>query len=62
MALAGRPFDASAVPDAWFTDEVDPQGFAGDPRRASAELGERLLEGVTEFWLGELRRVDKTPM
>jgi len=41
---------------------VDPRGFAGDPRRASAELGERLLEGVTEFWLGELRRVDKTPM
>ncbi len=59
---AGRPFDAGAVPDAWFADEVDPQGFAGDPRRASAELGERLLEGVTEFWLGELRRVDKTPV
>lgn len=57
----GRSFDASVVPDAWFTDEVDPQGFAGDTRRASAELGERLLEGVVAFWIGELRRIDKTP-
>lgn len=57
----GRPFDASAVPDAWFTDEVDPQGFAGDTRRASAELGERLLEGVVAFWMEELRRIDTTP-
>jgi creatinine amidohydrolase len=58
---AGRPFDAGAVPDAWFTEEVDPQGFAGDPRRASAQLGERLLEGVVSYWLGELRRIAATP-
>ncbi len=57
----GRPFDAGAVPDAWFADEVGPQGFAGDPRRASADLGERLLEGVVAYWLGELRRIDRTP-
>lgn len=59
---AGRPFDASAAPDAWFAEEVDPQGFAGDPRRASAELGERLLEGVVAYWLAELRRIDQTPV
>ncbi len=58
---AGRPFDAGLVPDAWFSDEVDPQGFAGDPRRATAELGRRLLEGVVEYWLGELRRIHGTP-
>jgi creatinine amidohydrolase len=57
----GRPFDADAVPDAWFADELDPQGFAGDPRQASAELGERLLEGVVSYWLGELRRIAATP-
>jgi creatinine amidohydrolase len=57
---AGRPFDANAVPDAWFADEVDPQGFAGDPRRASPELGERLLEGLVTYWLDELRRIDRT--
>lgn len=58
---AGRPFDAGAVPDAWFSDEVDPQGFAGDPRRASAELGERLLGGVAGYWLEELRRIHRAP-
>lgn len=58
----GRPFDAAAVPDAWFADEVDPRGFAGDPRRASAELGERLLEGVVGYWLDELRRIAGTPL
>jgi creatinine amidohydrolase len=59
---AARPFDRAAVPDAWFTDEVDPQGFAGDPRRATAELGEALLERVVDYWLGELRRVTQTPI
>lgn len=59
---AGRPFDATAVPDAWFADEVDPQGFAGDPRRASPELSRRLLEGVLEYWLAELRRISRTPI
>ena len=57
----GRPFDAAKVPDAWFTDEVDPQGFAGDPRRATAELGEQLIERVVAHWLAELRRIDRTP-
>jgi creatinine amidohydrolase len=57
----GRPFDATKVPDAWFTDEVDPQGFAGDPRRATADLGERLIERVVAHWVAELRRVDRTP-
>jgi len=59
---AGRPFDASAVPDAWFSDEVDPQGFAGDPRRASADIGQRLLDDVVSYWLGELRRIAATPV
>lgn len=57
---SGRPFEAGVVPDAWFMDEVDPQGFAGDPRRASAELGERLLDGVVAYWLDELRRIART--
>lgn len=57
-----RDFDASAVPDAWFADEVDRQGFAGDPRRASAELGAKLLEKVAAYWLQELRRIDQTPI
>ncbi len=56
----GPPFDSQAVPDAWFTDEIDLRGFAGDPRRATAELGERLIEGVVPYWCGELRRIDRT--
>jgi len=52
-----RPFDAAALPSAWFMDEVDPQGFAGDTRRASAELGRDLLEQVVELWLDHLRRI-----
>jgi creatinine amidohydrolase len=58
---AGRPFDANAVPDAWFSEEVDPQGFAGDPRRAGAELGRLLLEEVVAYWVGQLRRVARAP-
>jgi creatinine amidohydrolase len=59
-ALAeGKPFDANAVPDAWFSEEVDERGFAGDPRRATAELGERLIERVVEYWVQQLRRIDK---
>ena len=57
-----KGFDRAAVPDAWFTDEVDAQGFAGDPRRATADLGRELLKRVMDYWLGELRRVDQTPI
>ena len=59
---AGRPFNAGAVAGAWFMEEVDGQGFAGDPRRASAELGRQLVERVGAFWLDELRRIDRTPL
>lgn len=52
-----RPFDPAAVPSAWFMDEVDAQGFAGDTRRATAELGRQLLEQVVAFWLDQLRRI-----
>ena len=58
----GHDFDPRDYPEAWFIDEVDPQGFAGDPRRASAELGEKLLEKVFDYWLGQLRRIDRTPV
>jgi creatinine amidohydrolase len=33
-----------AVPTAWLTDDVSTNGVIGDPRRASAELGTRVLE------------------
>jgi creatinine amidohydrolase/Fe(II)-dependent formamide hydrolase-like protein len=59
---AGREFDPTTVPEAWFMDEVDPRGFASDTRRASAELGERLLERIRDYWLGQLRRINRTPV
>lgn len=57
---AGNEFDPSALPEAWFIDEVDSRGFASDTRRASAELGERLLERIWAYWLAQLRRIDRT--
>lgn len=57
---AGNEFDPTAFPEAWFMDEIDPRGFTADVRRATAEIGERLLEKVWDYWLGQLRRINQT--
>ena len=58
----GNDFDPKAFPEPWFIDEIDPRGFAGDVPKASAEIGERLLERIWEYWLEQLRRIDRTPL
>lgn len=48
-AVACYPeFPATFVSEAFYLDEFNPVGVFGDPRRASAEKGERLLAGLTE--------------
>jgi creatinine amidohydrolase len=59
---AGNEFDPTAFPEAWFIDEIDPRGFAGDTRRATAQLGEELLKRVHDYWLNQFRRIDRTPV
>jgi creatinine amidohydrolase len=58
----GNDFDPKAFPEAWFIDEIDSRGFAGDVPKASAEIGERLLERIWDYWLEQLRRIDRTPL
>jgi len=47
---------------AWFADELTETGAAGDPRKASAEAGRRLVDGIVQLYLEHLRAAAAMPL
>lgn len=47
---------------AWFADELSASGGGGDPRRASAEAGRTLFEGIVQLYLERFRAIAGTPI
>lgn len=45
-----------------FADELTPSGASGDPRRASAEAGRKLFEGIVQLYLQRFRAIAGTPI
>jgi len=46
----------------WFTDELTDVGAGGDARKASAEAGRKLVEGIVQLYLEHLRTAAATPL
>ncbi|MDP2949120.1 MAG: creatininase family protein [Chloroflexota bacterium] len=46
----------------WFAGELSDSGGGGDPTRASAEAGQKLVEGIAQLYLGQLRAIAATPL
>ena len=44
----------------WFAEELSDSGTGGDPRRASAEAGRRLVDGIVHLYLEQFRQVAAT--
>jgi len=47
---------------AWFADELTDTGAGGDPGKASAEAGRKLVEGIVQLYLEHLRTAAATPI
>ncbi len=47
---------------AWFADELSDSGGGGDPRKASAEAGQKLFEGIVQLYLERFRTIAGTPI
>ena len=47
---------------AWLSQDLNPQGVTGDPTLATAELGERLVDGYADFLVSVLRDTARFPI
>jgi len=54
-----KPFSGNLT---WFAEELSDSGAAGDPRRASAEAGRRLVDGIVHLCLEQFRQIAATPI
>ena len=46
----------------WFAEELSDSGAGGDPRRASAKAGRKLVDGIVQLYLEQFRQVAATPI
>lgn len=46
----------------WFAEELSDSGGGGDPRRASAEAGRKLVNGIVHLYLEQFRTIAATPI
>jgi creatinine amidohydrolase len=46
----------------WFAEGLSDSGAGGDPRRASAEAGRKLVDGIVHLYLEQFRQIAATPI